>query len=184
MQKEKTLIGLGIVLILIVFGVVTRFLPHAPNFTPLVAIALFSACYLPKKWGLVVPLVAMFVADLFIGFYDWPVMAAVYSSFVLIGVIGWLIKKNKKWFTIGIGAIGGALLFFFITNFAVWAFTPWYAKTLTGLIQSFTLALPFFKSTLFSSILYSASLFGAYELASRYLKLFYENRRLAKTESF
>ena len=50
-----------------------------------------------------------------------------------------------------------------VTNYAVWQFSPWYEKSLAGLLESYTLALPFFRNTLLGDLFYSAVLFGAYE---------------------
>ena len=167
LKKYKTF-GILMAIFLVLFGVVTRFLPHPPNFAPIAAIALFGAVYLPKRMALILPLAAMFVSDLFIGFYGTSVMIAVYASFFLTGVFGLWLRRHKKWYTIGGGAILSAILFFVVTNIAVWAFTPWYAKTLSGLSRCFTMALPFFRNTVLGNIFYATSLFGAYELASAY----------------
>ncbi len=151
-------------------AILTRFLPHPPNFVPIAALALFGACFLPRKWSLILPLSAMLVSDLFIGFYTLPIMLAVYGSFLLIGLLGWLLKKHQQWYFIGSSAILSALIFFFVTNLAVWAFTPLYVKTLSGLLQCFTMALPFFKNTLLGNLFYTASLFGLYQLANIWVK--------------
>src|SRR3989339_1070179 len=86
--------------LLILLGIFSRFLPHPANFAPIGAIALFGALYLPKRYALVIPLVAMFVSDIFIGFYSWQIMLSVYVSFILMGIIGLLIRNNKKLSTI------------------------------------------------------------------------------------
>lgn len=165
LSKKGKNLALFIVLFLVVLGVLARFLPHPPNFVPIAALALFGAVYLPKKWALLVPLSAMLISDIFIGFYDVAVMLSVYGSFVLIGLLGMWLKKHKKWYTVGGSAVLGAVLFFVITNFAVWAFTPWYAKTLSGLWQCYLMALPFFRNTLLGNIFYVTCLFGVFELA-------------------
>ncbi len=172
--KEKNW-ALCFVFFLIAIGILARLIPHVPNFVPIGAIALFGAVYLPKKIGLVLPLVAIFISDLFLGFYDWPVMAAVYSSFVLMGVLGWVIKKKNNWTNIMGASILGAIIFFIVTNFVVWAFTPWYTKSIVGLIQCFIMALPFFRSTLVSNIFYSFCFFGAYKLSVAFLKQKFTN---------
>lgn len=159
-------------LFLVLFGVITRFLPHPPNFAPIAAIALFGAVYLPRRMALILPLAAMFISDIFIGFYGVSVMVAVYGSFLATGILGLWLRQHKKWHTIGGSAVLSAILFFAVTNFAVWAFTPWYAKTLSGLFQCFIMAVPFFRNTLLGNIFYTASLFGAYELAGLYAKTF------------
>ncbi len=149
----------------VVIGAVLRFAPHFPNFAPIAAIALFGGVYLNKKYALIIPIIAMFASDLFIGLYDIKLMAGVYLSFVLVGLIGLFVKKHKNLGTIIGGTILGSVLFFLITNFAVWVFYNWYPHTLNGLSQCFTMALPFFlKGTLLGDLFYVAVLFGVYEL--------------------
>ncbi|MBU4284992.1 hypothetical protein KKF60_00535 [Patescibacteria group bacterium] len=148
----------------VVIGAALRFAPHFPNFAPIAAMALFGGVYLNKKYALIVPIVAIFVSDLFIGFYDAKLMAGVYLSFILVGLIGLFIKKHKNIGTIIGGTVLGSVLFFLITNFAVWAFYSWYPHTLNGLSQCFTMALPFFRGTLIGDLFYVAILFGVYEV--------------------
>jgi len=153
-----------------VFAIAARFLPHPPNFAPIAAIALFGVCFLPKRLALILPLLAMLISDFFIGFYHWPVMLAVYSSFLLVGLWGFWLKKRLKWHNTIFSAFLAGLVFFLITNFAVWVFTPWYSKTIAGLTQCFIMALPFFKNTLLGNLFYVSSLFGAYQLVLFWFK--------------
>lgn len=154
----------------VVIGTVLRFAPHFPNFAPIAAMALFGGVYLNKKYALIVPIAAMLVSDFFIGFYDIKLMAGVYISFILVGLIGLFIKKHKNLGTIVGGTLLGSVLFFVITNFAVWVFYNWYPHTLSGLGQCFTMALPFFRGTLMGDLFYVAVLFGVYEIVAAWMK--------------
>ena len=60
--------------------------------------------------------------------------------------------------------LSGSTIFYLISNFGVWALSPMYAKTLTGLVQCYSLALPFYGTSLMGDLVYSALLFGAYQL--------------------
>ncbi len=159
-----------IFVILVVLGFAFRLLPHSWNFTPIGAIALFSGFYFKKKYAFVVPVLALFISDAFLGFYNWKLMLLVYGSFLLCVVLGFWLKKHKKWYTVAGTSIIAALLFFFITNFAVWMFTPWYAKTLSGIIQCYIMAIPFFRNTLLGNLFYVTVLFGAYEIVQVLIK--------------
>ena len=141
-----------------------RLLPHPPNFAPIAAIALFGGLYLSRKTALILPLAALVISDMFIGSYQLTLMFFVYGSFLLTVFLGFWLKKHKKWYTIGGSAVLSAVLFFVLTNFAVWAFSPWYAKTFAGLIQCFAMALPFFRNTLVGNLFYTGVFVGAYEL--------------------
>lgn len=145
------------------FSFFARILPHPPNFAPVGALAVMAGTYLPKRYALFLPLFLMFVSDYFIGFYDIKVMAAVYLSFLLYVFLGSFFGKNKKIVNLGGSALLGSILFFLITNFAVWAFTPLYSKDLSGLIMSYIYALPFLKNTLFGDIFYITTFFLLYQ---------------------
>lgn len=151
-------------LLLVILGIATRFLPHHANFTAIGAIALFGGLYLPKRWAIILPLLAMFVSDIFIGFYTWQIMAAVYGSFVLMGVIGLFVRKNKKFHTVLGGTLLGSILFFLITNWAVWEFGTMYMHNFSGLMQSYTMALPFFRNSLLGDLFYVGVLVGGFEV--------------------
>ncbi|MFH1946641.1 MAG: DUF6580 family putative transport protein [Candidatus Magasanikbacteria bacterium] len=149
--------------LLIALGIACRFLPHVPNFAPIGAIALFGALYLPKKYALILPISAMFLSDIFIGFYSWQIMTSVYLGFILMGVIGLFVKKNKKFSTIVGGTLLGSILFFLLTNFSVWAFGTMYIHNFAGLMQSYYMALPFFRNSLAGDLFYVGVLVGGYE---------------------
>ncbi|MBI2018635.1 hypothetical protein HYS96_02905 [Candidatus Daviesbacteria bacterium] len=153
-------------MIIVVFGVLSRLIPHAPNFVPIGALMLFGGAYLPKKL-LWLPLLALFISDYFIGFYGTD-MVYVYGSFALVGLIGlWLRTHKTPHFVLG-GAFFSSVLFFIITNFGVWA-PPnnWYPHNLSGLLQSYIMAIPFFRNSLIGDLGYTILLFGGYELTQR-----------------
>jgi len=158
--------------ILVAIGVGLRLLPHPPNFTPLLPLALFGGAYFSRRMAFIIPAAAMTISDAFIGHYEFVLMAFVYGSFLLCVFLGFWLKKHKKWRNILASSVLAAVLFYLVTNFAVWAFTPWYAKTLSGLFQSYIMALPFFKNTLMGSLFYTTLFFGAYEMANVAIRRF------------
>ena len=172
-QKIKKVIrsnGFLLAVLLVLLGIVARLVPHAPNFAPIGAIALFSAMYLPKRFAFLLPITAMLMSDIIIGFYNPKIMAAIYLSFILMGIIGLWVKKNKSLVSIGAGTLAGSIAFFLITNTAVWMFGTMYSPDLTGLISSFVNAIPFFRSTLLGNFFYVAVLVGSYELITWWAK--------------
>lgn len=152
---------------LILIGILLRFAPHMPNFTPVAAIALFSSAYLSKKQALLVPLALMVVSDLIIGIHD--VVFFTWGSFILVGLLGTTLKKHKSILRIGALSLASAFLFYLITNFGVWLM-GWYPPTLTGLRNSYIMALPFLRVFTVSTIIYTAVFFGIYELVARLVK--------------
>jgi hypothetical protein len=160
-------------ILLIALGFTSRLLPHPANFAPIGAIALFAGMYLPKKWAIVLPLAVMFVSDIFIGFYSWQIMLAVYASFALVSVIGLVVRNNnhassagKKILNVFNGTLLGSILFFLITNGAVWMFGTMYIHNLSGLMQSYISAIPFFRNSLFGDLFYVGLMVGGFEALS------------------
>lgn len=159
-----------VVVTLIILGVVCRLLPHAWNFAPIAAMAFFAGTYLGRKEAVIIPIVSMLVGDSFIGFYAWQIMIPVYFSLALAGIIGTIIKKHKSFETVLAGSIMASVLFFLITNFAVWFFSPLYARSFAGFFECYAMALPFFRNTLLGDLFYVGTLFGAYEAALYFYK--------------
>lgn len=161
-------------LAIIFFAVVLRLVPHPPNVAPIAALALFGGCYLDKRYALVLPLVAMFVSDFFIGFHD--TMLFVYASFLLTGLLGMSLRKHRNIRSIIIITLISSVLFFLITNFGVWLVSSLYPRTIEGLFQSYFFAIPFFRNTIIGDLLYVGLFFGVYELILRLFIRMHPNR--------
>ena len=136
-----------IIAIIMLAAVLTRLVPHLPNFTPVTAIALFGGLYISNKiLAYALPLIIMFISDIFLGFSS--ITLFVYSGFMLVTLIGTLRKKSNI-----LTIFMGSLSFFIVTNFGVWLLG--YPKTWTGLVECYTLALPFFRNSLLGDFFYS-----------------------------
>jgi len=155
-------------IIIITFAAVMRLLPHPANMAPIAAMALFGGVYLNKRYALIMPLLAMGISDIFLGFHDTIVF--VYGSFLLTGLIGLLVRKHKSVQTIALATLISSVLFFLITNFGVWLMGMLYPKTLSGLADAYMMGLPFFRNTLLGDLGYVTLFFGSYELVTLYLQ--------------
>ncbi|MBZ0165814.1 MAG: hypothetical protein K8I00_03335 [Candidatus Omnitrophica bacterium] len=155
-------------ILLIALGVLSRFLIHIPNFTPVLAIALFAGYYLSKRNALIVPLLMMVISDAFVGFHS--LVFFTWGTVVLISLLGMRNRDDKSLKTVGLSSIGGAVLFYLITNFGVWLFYPTYPKSLAGILECYVVAIPYFRGTLLSTLMYSAVLFVGYEFMAARLK--------------
>lgn len=153
--------------LLVLLGVVMRLVPHAANFAPISAIALFGGVYLSRKYALALPIAALVISDLVIGFDSLQSRLTVYGSFLLVGLIGLVVRKNKNALSIAGGALSGSIVFFLITNFAFFYPQTMYVHNLSGILESYYMGLPFFKNTLLGDLFYTGLLFGTYELAMR-----------------
>jgi hypothetical protein len=154
---------------LIFVGIVLRFLPHAPNFTPIAALALFGGAYLNRKYALILPIAAMALSDIFIGFDSLQSRVAVYGSFLIAGLIGMWIRQNKTFSRVVGGTLISSGVFYLVTNLVLLYPPTMYDHTVAGQIASYINALPFFRSTLLGDFFYVAVLFGSYELVRLYL---------------
>jgi membrane-associated HD superfamily phosphohydrolase len=183
--KNKILIAIA----LIALAVITRFMPHLWNFTALTAVALFAGNYLGPRYVVGVVFLTMLISDLFIGFYDWKLMATVYGSFALVGFIPSLIgkvgsarKQKTKLLQNSSKVLGmsllGSVIFFLVTNWAVWFFGTMYPASFSGLVSSYAAGLPFFRNAVLGNLWYTGFFFGVYEY-SLYLKV-----KLASSEKF
>lgn len=151
----------------------SRLIPHPFNFTPIAGMALFGGALLTdKKLAVAIPLIAMFISDIFLGFHDQ--MLGVYISFIMISFIGFWLGSNYSVGKIVLASLSSSLLFFLVTNFYCWLIYPMYTKDLAGLISAYTLAIPFYTNDVFGSffvntilgdLFYTGVLFGAYHLA-------------------
>lgn len=156
--------------LLIVLGVMTRLLPHEPNFTSVAAVALFGAVYLRPKYAILLPLVILVISDAVIGFDSFQGRAMVYGSFVAIGLIGLAVRRHKSFATILGGTVAGSVLFYIITNFAFFYPPTMYPHDLSGIIASYYNAIPFFRNMLMGDLFYVGLLFGSYELAAYFAR--------------
>ncbi|MFD2935235.1 DUF6580 family putative transport protein [Spirosoma flavum] len=163
--------------ILVLATALFRVIPHWYNFTPIAAMALFGAASFERKWlGLAVPLAAMLISDALIGFHSN--MGAVYGSFGLTWLLGlWALQRPTAG-RIAAASITSSVLFFLITNFAVWYGSTFYPQTAAGLMTCYVGGLAFYNGTSFflngllGDLFFSAVLFGGYYLLQqRYLVL-------------
>lgn len=162
--------------LLVFLGVAMRLLPHPANFAPITAIALFGGMYLPRKYAFILPIAAVFLSDLWLGF-DFGSMWAVYGSFLLSGLIGLYIRKHKSVSTVVLGSVTASVAFFLITNFAVWIGTSMYSKDIAGFINCYVAAIPFYRNTLMGDLFFTGLFVGGYELIQRVLKNKFEKLR-------
>ena len=153
----KEIFPIGLVLLL----AFSRLIPHPPNFTPIVAVAIMSGYFFKNiKLSFVVLLIAMLLVDVFIGFYKH--MLFVYLSLFLIAFVFFKISDKINFKNLFVFGFLGSLIFYLVSNFGVWAtgvLSPItnlpYEKNLNGLINCYFLAIPFFTKTLISTIFFS-----------------------------
>ncbi len=140
------------------------------NFTPIAAMALFAgANFKDKRFSFIVPLAAMLVTDYILGFMPGgrglhPDMIYIYLAFVLITFIGiWLTNRHRIQYIVGASLLS-SILFFLITNFAVWPGNSSYTQDFSGLIDCYIAGLPFFGNTIGGDLFFCGVMFGSFNV--------------------
>src|SRR4030067_3000512 len=152
----------------VIIGVLARLIPHPVNFAPILGMALFGGTYLNKKTALWVPLLALIISDFFLGTYSPVLMLFVYASTLASGLLGLWFRNHKNLGNIVGTSLLSAVIFYLLSNFGVWMMPSGYIHNWAGLVECYVLALPFFKNTVASNLIYTAVFFGAYELAQSF----------------
>lgn len=168
MLKKQTINPSFIVAtILIVLAAASRLIPHPFNFTCLGAMALFSGANIKdKRFAFLLPIIVLFVTDAIIGFHFS--MLPVYSCFTLTVWIGIQIRNKQNTISIVTGSLISSVVFFLVTNLPFWYIDQQlYPITLAGTLQSYTMAIPFFKNQVLGDLFYCLMLFGIYSLFSK-----------------
>jgi hypothetical protein len=154
------------ILTVIIAGAAFRLIPHWPNFTPIAAMALFGGTYFNKKYlAFLIPMAALFISDMLLGFHSY--MIAVYLSFAIIVVFGMMLKNRVKIGSLLLASVSSSVLFFVITNFAVWIGSPFYPQNFAGLLECYTAGLPFLNNGILGDLFYNTLFFGAFYLAQQ-----------------
>lgn len=160
-----------LILSALLIGVLARWLPHPPNFSPIIAIAIFMGLKMPNRlWAAAVPLAIMFVTDLALGFYS--LFYITYAALAVLAIFThWLPKngvlKSKALQTVGFG-LAGSIWFYLTTNAAAWWSTGIYTKDFSGLLQSYVAGIPFFQNTMISSLAFTALFMVLDKVFSKY----------------
>ena len=151
---KKEIFPISLILIL----AFARLIPHPPNFTPIIAVAIMSSYFFRNiLLSCTVIIISMLLADIFIGFYKN--IFFVYLSLLLITYIFSHINRKIKLKNLFIFGLLGSIIFFILSNFGVWILSEMYEKNLNGLINCYLLAVPFFVNTLLSTIIFSYTAF-------------------------
>ena len=164
--KYSIYFGLGLIVLL----AFSRLIPHPPNFTPILGMAVFSGAIINKKIvAYLVPLAAMLLSDLYLGFHSG--MPIIYFTLAVCVLIGTFIESRVTILNSILGITAGVLVFYLITNFTVWYGSGMYENSFSGLITCYVMGLPFLQNTFISSLIYGMGAFLIYEVINKRLIL-------------
>jgi hypothetical protein len=148
----------------IVIAVAVRLLPHPWHLTPIGAALLFFGAKRPvREW--IAPLALLAAADVYLTTVQYHMHVSVdhfvtwawYLAGLGIGYV--LVRKVDPLRVVG-ASLASATSFFLVSNFAVWAFGDMYARNFAGLVECYTMAIPFFRGTFASDLIYTPVLFS------------------------
>ena len=161
--------------ILVFSGVGLRLLCRdIPNFAPVAALALYSGFFFRNSWfAALIPISVLTITNLYLGGYEsWVVMLSVYACLILPVLFGKKLLSQKVDGQFSVPTVMGltlfgSLLFFFVTNYASWLY--WYPKTVSGFVECYMAAIPFFRFTLMGDFFFCFVFFSAHALATRFV---------------
>tara|TARA_B100000989_G_scaffold85485_1_gene61335 strand:+ start:1322 stop:1837 length:516 start_codon:yes stop_codon:yes gene_type:complete len=164
--KYSVYFGLGLIILL----ALSRLIPHPPNFTPILGMAVFSGAIINRKIvAYLVPLAAMFISDLYLGLHSG--IPIIYFTLAICVLIGTFIESRVTILNSILGITAGVLIFYLITNFTVWYGSGMYENSFSGLITCYVMGLPFLQNTFISSLIYGMGAFLIYEVINKRLIL-------------
>jgi hypothetical protein len=147
----------------------SRLIPHPPNFTPIIAVAILSGYFFKDIYlALAVLVASMLAADFFIGFYQNIYL--IYFTLLLITFIFFKLSNKINIKNLFLFSVLGSFIFYLTTNFGVWALGSLYEKNLSGLLECYILAIPFFGNTLLSTLFFSYTSMLVYKSLIQYTK--------------
>jgi len=164
-------VAYGVVLV----AVLSRFVPHLPNFSPVFAALLFGGAHLKRRDAIWYPLVLLAASDFVLTTLVYRMnigldQGTIWLGFAVVAMIGYSLRTRENVPTIFVAAVAGPTAFFLISNFGVWLGghgARMYPATWDGLMACYMAALPFFRNSLVATAAYTALLFGANEIYRR-----------------
>ena len=160
----RTLVLIGMIALTVAVRLLIHFVPGALpyNFTPVEAIALFGGAYFSdRRLAFIVPITAMFLADLVIGLH-W-LIPVIYGCIAASVVLGFGLRDKVSVLRVAGYGVAGSLLFFVVVSFVEWLIGDTdYCRA--GIVPCYVAALPFLKNWLAGTLVWSAILFGGFEL--------------------
>lgn len=154
--------------LIVLVAALARFIPHPADFSPVYAALLFGGACIKKRDSIWFPVAVLAVSDILVNFivyhmsFGWA-QTLDWVGFAAVALIGWKLRNRISLRTVAAGSLVGAVVFFVISNFAVWIGGTLYPITGAGLAACFAAAVPFLGNTVLSAAFYSGVLFGAYK---------------------
>lgn len=168
--------------LIIVLAALSRVLPHPWNFSPVIAIILFSVSIFSNKvvrfaFPVAIILISDWAIHLKTGFGFHSGTANVYFSYILVALVSYFLMKKPNFINVIAGSLLSSLIFFLVTNFAFFypespivnASLGQYPHNFTGIVGSYLAGIPFFKNALIGDLLFTSLFFGTYSVMKNFI---------------
>jgi hypothetical protein len=158
-----------VVYLIVLLAILTRFIPHIPNFSPVYGALLFGAAHLRKRDSIWFPLLLLSASDFILTTFiyrtsiGWGELVQM-AAFAAVAMTGWCLRPRVTLRRFSLACVAGPTAFYVISNFGVWLGWRMYPPTWAGLVQCYVAAIPFYGYSVASTFLYAGVLFGLYEL--------------------
>lgn len=153
-------------------AVLSRVVPHIPNFTPIVGIALFLSYIWKTHISMLFVILSLFISNLILGYEVDMVQISVYIGLLFPSIVGIYLKKTNsllsKYISLIVLSFSSSTFFFIITNFAVWLWSGMYTHDVNGFILCYEMAIPFYRNTLLGDFFSSMMVFGVHDIILYY----------------
>src|SRR5262245_19555959 len=160
-KRANLWMDLLLVAFLVALNVAARLLPHAPGYLPVAASGVFAARVLSiPVLALLVPVLAMIFSDAALPGEDWRIQAVGFAAIAIPAIAGMATRRWRGVIPVVATMVPCSVLFFLLSNGAVWAFSGMYSLTWQGLVQYYVVALPFLEKTVLGDLFWTAVLFG------------------------
>lgn len=167
LNSNKYVMINNITLILMILGAaLSRLIPHPWNFTAIGAMALFGGASIKSKFqSLLIPVAALFLSDLILGFHS--TMFFVYLPVAVTVILGWTLQESKNRGQLITASLFTSALFFAISNLGVWLTSGLYASNWQGFVDCYVAALPFLDRQVLGDLFFTGVLFGSFEFIKK-----------------
>jgi hypothetical protein len=157
------------VYLVIVFAVLSRFVPHVWNFSPVYGALLFGGAHLKKRDSVWLPVLLLGASDIVLTKFiyhlnvGWDELFQL-AAFASIAMTGWMLRKNLRAARLVFACLAAPILFYLISDFGVWLGFHTYPPTWSGLLACYVAAMPFQGRITASTFLFAGIFFGARQL--------------------
>ncbi|HXX07772.1 MAG TPA: DUF6580 family putative transport protein [Pseudolabrys sp.] len=161
-NRSDLWIDVAVIVALVTLDVVARLLPHPPGFLPVAASGFFAGRILRiPPLAIAVPMLGMVLSDTILPTEDWRIQAVGFVVIAIPALAGILTRRWRGVLPVIATIVPCSILFFLLSNGAVWAFSGMYSLTWQGLTQCYVAALPFLDKTVLGDLFWTAVLFGS-----------------------